>query len=37
MSKKEAEQHAALEALVELGIVTRGEDGEIRLVPTQDS
>jgi ribonuclease-3 len=33
MSKKAAEQLAALEALVELGIVERSESGEVRLLP----
>jgi ribonuclease-3 len=33
MSKKMAEQSAALEALVELGIVERVESGEIRVLP----
>jgi hypothetical protein len=33
MSKKAAEQEAALEALVELGVVDRDEDGEIRVRP----
>ena len=32
-SKKAAEQAAALEALVELGIVERNEAGEIRVLP----
>lgn len=36
-SKKEAEQQAALEALVALGIAVRSEDGEIRLVPAPDA
>ena len=33
MSKKAAEQLAALEALVELGFVERSESGEVRLLP----
>lgn len=33
MSKKSAEQQAALEALVELGFVERAESGEIRVLP----
>lgn len=34
MSKKTAEQLAALEALVELGFAERADSGEVRLVPT---
>jgi hypothetical protein len=33
MSKKSAEQQAALEALVELGVVERIEGGDIRVLP----
>ena len=32
MSKKSAEQLAALEALVELGFAERSDSGEVRLV-----
>ena len=37
MSKKSAEQQAALEALVELGIVMRVEGGEIRVLPEPET
>ena len=37
MSKKSAEQQAALEALVELGFVERAEGGEIRVLPETDA
>lgn len=36
MSKKVAEQAAALEALVELGLVERSESGEIRVLPAAE-
>jgi len=36
-SKKQAEQQAALNALRELGIVEQDEDGEIRVVVTEES
>jgi hypothetical protein len=32
MSKKAAEQQAALEALVELGLAERSEGGEVRIL-----
>jgi ribonuclease-3 len=32
-TKKEAEQQAALQALLELGIASEDEDGEVRLIP----
>jgi hypothetical protein len=37
MSKKAAEQQAALEALVELGVVAVSECGEIRVLPEAEA
>jgi len=35
-TKKEAEQQAALQALLELGIASEDEDGEVRLIPEDE-